>query len=214
LTEAIIKGVGLGLILALSVGPVIFTILKQSINNGHRGGFSFVAGVWISDIVLVLVSNFFTQLVRELLEFKSLIGYIGSSFLIGMGIYYIFFKKVNLNVAETKIIQRFSKSDFTRIALSGFFINTLNPSVILFWLINATAFAATNTLSERIIIFSVCLLLNIIADILKVMMAGKIRENLTPRHILLINKISGSILVIFGLVLIYGAIYMGDKGGH
>ena len=214
MTEAIIKGVGLGLILALSVGPVIFTILKQSINNGHRGGFSFVAGVWISDIVLVLVSNFFTQLVKELLEFKSLIGYIGSSFLIGMGIYYIFFKKVNLNAAETKIIQRFSKSDFTRIALSGFFINTLNPSVILFWLINATAFAATNTLSERIIIFSVCLLLNIIADILKVMMAGKIRESLTPRHILLINKISGSILVIFGLVLIYGAIYMGDKGGH
>jgi threonine/homoserine/homoserine lactone efflux protein len=214
LTEAIIKGVGLGLILALSVGPVIFTILKQSINNGHRGGFSFVAGVWISDIVLVLVSNFFTQLVKELLEFKSMIGYIGSSFLIGMGIYYIFFKKVNLNAAETKIIQKFSKSDFTRIALSGFFINTLNPSVILFWLINATAFAATNTLFERVVIFSVCLLLNIIADILKVMMAGKIRESLTPRHILLINKISGSILVIFGLVLIYGAVYLGDKGGH
>ena len=214
MTEAIIKGVGLGLILALSVGPVIFTILKQSINNGHRGGFSFVAGVWISDIVLVLVSNFFTQLVKELLEFKSAIGYIGSSFLIGMGIYYIFFKKVNLNAAETKIIQKFSKSDFTRIALSGFFINTLNPSVILFWLINATAFAATNSLFERFIIFSVCLLLNIIADIMKVMMAGKIRESLTPRHILLINKISGSILVIFGLVLIYGAIYLGDKGGH
>jgi threonine/homoserine/homoserine lactone efflux protein len=214
LTEAIIKGVGLGLILALSVGPVIFTILKQSINNGHRGGFSFVTGVWISDIFLVVISNFFTQMVKELLEFKSLIGYIGSSFLIGMGIYYIFFKKVNLKGAETKIIQRFSKSDFTRIALSGFFINTLNPSVLLFWLINATAFAATNSLPERFIIFAVCLLLNIIADILKVMMAGKIRESLTPRHILLINKISGSILVIFGLVLMYGTIYLRDKAGH
>ncbi len=214
MTEAIIKGVGLGLILALSVGPVIFTVLKQSINNGHRGGFSFVAGVWISDIFLVVISNFFTQIVKELLEFKSLIGYIGSSFLIGMVIYYIFFKKVTLKAAETKIIQRFSKSDFTRIALSGFFINTLNPSVLLFWLINATAFAATNSLSERFIIFAVCLLLNIIADILKVLMAGKIRESLTPRHILLINKISGSILVIFGLVLLYGAIYLKDKAGH
>jgi len=214
LTEAIIKGVGLGLILALSVGPVIFTILKQSINNGHRGGFSFVAGVWISDILLVIISNFFTELVKELLAFKSVIGYIGSSFLIGMGIFYIFFKKVSLNVAETKIIQRFSKTDFTRIALSGFFINSLNPSVLLFWLINATAFAATHTLGERIIIFSVCLLLNIIADILKVMMAGKIRESLTPRHILLINKISGSILVIFGLVLLYGAVFLEAKAGH
>jgi len=50
--------------------------------------------------------------------------------------------------------------------------------------------------------------LNIIADILKVMMAGKIRESLTASHILLINKISGSILVIFGLVLMYGAFFM------
>ena len=99
MTEAIIKGVGLGLILALSVGPVIFTVLKQSINNGHRGGFSFVAGVWISDILLVLISNFFTQLVKELLEFRSVIGYVGSIFLIGMGVFYIFFKKVKLNAA-------------------------------------------------------------------------------------------------------------------
>jgi len=208
LTEAIIKGVGLGLILALSVGPVIFTVLKQSINNGHRGGFSFVAGVWLSDIVLVLISNFFTQLVKELLEFRSVIGYFGSIFLIGMGVFYIFFKKVKLNAAEARIIQRFSKTDFTKIALSGFFINTLNPSVLLFWLINATAFAATHSLSERFVIFSVCLVLNIIADILKVMMAGKIRESLTASHILLINKISGSILVIFGLVLMYGAFFL------
>ncbi len=149
-----------------------------------------------------------------MLEFKSLIGYIGSGFLIGMGIYYIFFKKVNLNVAEARILQKFSKTDFTKIALSGFLINTLNPSVLLFWLINATAFAATNSLSERFIIFAICLLVNIIADVLKVMMAGKIRESLTPRHILLINKISGSILVIFGLALMYGAVYLGDKGGH
>ena len=208
MTEAIIKGVGLGLILALSVGPVIFTVLKQSINNGHRGGFSFVAGVWLSDIVLVLISNFFTQLVKEVLEFRSVIGYFGSIFLIGRGVFYIFFKKVKLNAAEARIIQRFSKTDFTKIALSGFFINTLNPSVLLFWLINATAFAATHSLSERFVIFSVCLVLNIIADILKVMMAGKIRESLTASHILLINKISGSILVIFGLVLMYGAFFM------
>ena len=206
--DALVKGFAISLLLIFSVGPAAFTIIKQSINNGHRGGFSFVAGVWLSDIVLVLISNFFTQLVKEVLEFRSVIGYFGSIFLIGMGVFYIFFKKVKLNAAEARIIQRFSKTDFTKIALSGFFINTLNPSVLLFWLINATAFAATHSLSERFVIFSVCLVLNIIADILKVMMAGKIRESLTASHILLINKISGSILVIFALVLMYGAFFM------
>jgi hypothetical protein len=35
--EAVIKGFGLGLVLAVSVGPVIFTIIKKSINNGSKG---------------------------------------------------------------------------------------------------------------------------------------------------------------------------------
>ena len=204
--EAVLKGLGIGLILVLSVGPVIFTIIKQSINNGYKGGFSFVAGVWLSDILLVLFANFFSELVTELLAFKNTIAYIGSIFLAGMGIYYIFFKKVNLNAGETMVLRTFSKTDFSRIALSGFLINTLNPSVLIFWLINATAFATIHSFWERMIIFSVCLGMNMIADVLKVLMAGKIRNSLTPRHILLINKVSGTILVIFGAVLMYGAL--------
>jgi threonine/homoserine/homoserine lactone efflux protein len=201
------------LILALSVGPVIFTIIKQSINNGHRGGFSFVVGVWISDLVLVFVSNFFSEWVSEVLKFKQAIGYVGAAFLGGMGIFYIFFKKVNLKGAATLDVKTFSTTDFSKIALSGFLINTLNPNVIIFWLINATAFAAIHGLSDRIIIFSVCLLINMVADVAKVMMAGKIRNSLTPRHILLINRISGTILVIFAVVLLYGVLFLGDKQG-
>jgi threonine/homoserine/homoserine lactone efflux protein len=204
MTEAILKGLGLGVILALSVGPVIFTILKQSINNGHRGGFSFVAGVWISDIFLVVLSNTFSQLVTEALEFQSIIGYVGSIFLTGMGIYFVFFKKVKPAPEEGSGAIPFSRSDFMKVFLSGFFINTLNPSVILFWLVNATAFAASHTLWERVLIFSICLGMNMIADVLKVLMAGKIRQKLTVHNISVINKISGSILIIFGLALVYG----------
>ena len=92
--ESVIKGFGLGMILAISVGPVIFTILKQSLNNGQKGGFSFVAGVWFSDILLVIISNVFSNLVMSALEFKSTIAYVGAAFVISMGIYYLFFKNV------------------------------------------------------------------------------------------------------------------------
>lgn len=213
MTEAIIKGLGLGLILTLSVGPVIFTILKQSINNGHKGGFSFVAGVWISDLFLVILSNMFTEIVRQLLEFRSLIGYIGSAFLVAMGVYYVFFKKVKIKSDDFQNIPAFSKSDFAKTILSGFFINTLNPSVIFFWLINATAFAATHNIWQRILIFSVCLGINMIADVFKVMMAGRIRDKLTVHNISLINKISGTILMIFGFALLYGVIFIQPKVG-
>lgn len=121
------------------------------------------------------------------------------------------FKKVDIRAAATEEVRNFSTTDFTKIALSGFLINTLNPNVIFFWLFNATTFAALHGLRDRIIIFSVCLLINMLADVAKVMLAGKIRNSLTPRHILLINRISGTILVIFAAVLIYGVLFLDNK---
>jgi threonine/homoserine/homoserine lactone efflux protein len=67
--EAILKGIAMGLLLVISVGPVIFTVIKQSINNGRGGGFSFVIGVWVSDFLLVVLSNLFSALVTTLMSF-------------------------------------------------------------------------------------------------------------------------------------------------
>ena len=209
--EALLKGFALGFILALSVGPVIFTVIKQSINNGHKGGFSFVAGVWISDIFLVVLSNVLTELMKELLEYKKLIGYLGSIFLLGLGIYYLFFKKIKLNKDSEGNEIKFKKRHFAQIFLSGFFINTLNPSVIIFWLVNATAFAVTHTLQQRIIIFTTCLLINIVADSAKVLLAGNLRNRLNVHNISIITKISGSILIFFAIALLYGIVFFSDK---
>ena len=202
MTEAVLKGLALGFVLALSVGPIIFTIIKQSLNNGHKGGFSFVTGVWVSDIILVFLSNTVSSLVNQMLEHKSAIAIAGSAFLVSMGVYFAFFKKAHLPTdAEGKEI-RFRKRDMARIFASGFIINTLNPGVILFWLGNTTVLSVDHTLQERIIIFSVCLLINMGADVLKVMMAGRLRSKLTLRTLTIINKISGSLLIIFGLALV------------
>jgi hypothetical protein len=101
--EAILKGLAMGLLLVISVGPVIFTVIKQSINNGRGGGFSFVVGVWISDFLLVILSNLFSELVTTIMDFKMQIGIAGSTFLIGMGIFYIFFKKVHLHPEDISL---------------------------------------------------------------------------------------------------------------
>lgn len=211
MTEALVKGLALGLFLTLSVGPVIFTIVKLSLDYGKEGGFSFVAGVWLSDLVLIVVSNVFSEWVSQLLEHKQTIGYIGSSVLIIMGVYFALFKKVMLRTAKENKEFRFDVGHVVRLALSGFLINTFNPSVIFFWLINATAFAVTHTLRQRIIIFSVCLLFNIAADIGKIFLAGKLRDRLTLRNMTIINRISGTILIGFGLALFYSSFFLVHK---
>jgi hypothetical protein len=45
------------------------------------------------------------------------------------------------------------------------------------------------------------------ADVLKVTLAGKLRDKLTDKNISLINRLSGGLLIVFGLVLLFGVIY-------
>jgi hypothetical protein len=213
MVNAILNGLTLGLVLAISVGPVIFTIIKQSLNNGKEGGFSFVIGVWLSDAILIFISNVFSELVSSIMKFQTVLAVAGSIFLFSMGVYYLFFKKIILqNQGES--VQKFSKKDMLKILSSGFLINTLNPSVFLFWLGTATAFASQYGFLERITIFSVCLGVNIGADSLKVLLAGKLRSRLTLHNLNIINKISGSILIAFGISLLIGTLFFKGAISH
>jgi threonine/homoserine/homoserine lactone efflux protein len=212
--KAVLTGLTLGFALALSVGPIIFTIIKQSLDNGHKGGFSFVAGVWVSDILLVLLSNTLTAVVSSLDEHKKVVGALGGSFLILMGLYFAFFKKVTLANEADGPPARFRKRDMARIFASGFIINTLNPGVIFFWLGNTTLMSARFTLNERIVVFSVCLLVNMSADVVKVMMADKLRSRLTVKTLSIINKIAGALLVIFGVALAYDVLFLHRISTH
>ncbi len=208
--DSLLKGFAISLLLVFSVGPIVFTIIKQSINNGHAGGFSFVAGVWISDFLIVILSNVFSELVSDLLVFKKIIGLTGSVFLIGMGMYYLFFKKIKeRNVEEAAI--KISARTHAKLIASGFLINTLNPAVFAFWLTTATTLAISNTVKERIVIFSTCIIVNLTADILKVVLAGKLSNKLTHKNIVVINRISGSLLLIFGTLLLLGVLYTTTK---
>ncbi len=207
--EVMLKGLTFGLLLSISVGPVLFSIIKQSLNNGHRGGLAFVFGVSVSDITLVLISNIFTELFESLKVYKTEVGVVGCIFLVSMGVYFLFFKKVKVN-DEGKQVFKFRKRDYAKIFLSGFFMNTLNPAVFIFWITTSTA-VITHSIQDKIIIFTTCLLWMLGADILKVMLAGKIRNRLTPHNIHIINRVNGIILIVFGFALIWGLLIYGKR---
>jgi threonine/homoserine/homoserine lactone efflux protein len=214
MTEAFLKGVAISLLLIFSVGPVIFTIIKQSVNHGRRGGFSFVTGVWLSDIIWIVLSMGFGEVVKTLMDFKIPIGIAGCGFLIGMGIYFAFFKKIKprrlqepVEIAGDDKIAEGGNTNYFAIFTSGFLINTLNPAVISFWVIMAASLSAIYSFNEQVIVFSTCLVINMLADVGKVLGAGFIGKKLSDHNILLINKISGFLYLTFGIIILTGIIY-------
>jgi len=207
----ILKGLLLGLILSISIGPVIFAILKQSLTNGHKAGYIFVAGVSMSDISLLFICNFFTSFFTLALAHKAFIAMLGAGFLLVMSLYTLFFKKIIFEQGEVSKEKLMTKRDLVSTFLSGFFMNTLNPSVFLFWFawtaaISANAEETDSPLIYRILVFGTCLLFVLLSDLVKVKLAGKLRPRLTLQNMIIINRISGLIILIFSAALFYGAL--------
>lgn len=210
--DAVIKGVTLGLLLAISVGPIVFTVIKQSLNNGLKGGFAFIAGIFLSDVFLVICCNFFTQFFKILSHYDTQLGITGSILLIIVGIYFLFFKKVSVSENGQQLVL-FSTKDYAKMFFAGAVMNMLNPGIIVFWFVWATAYISYS-LNQRMIIFGLALLIAFGADIAKVFLADKIRKKLTPKNIHRINQLNGIILIGFGIALLWGLVVYGKSGGH
>lgn len=206
----IIKGLLLGLILSISLGPVIFAILKQSITNGRRAGYIFVAGVSTSDIALLLIANIFTSIFLLVLDHKAFIAMAGAGFLLLLGLYTLFFKKIKIEYDEKGEEKVFRKRDYLGIYISGFLMNTLNPSVFIFWFawtaaIGASAAETNNPVQYKFLVFATCLVFLLLSDLIKVALASRLRPSLTEKNLIWINRLSAIIILVFSAALFWGA---------
>ena len=207
----IIKGLLLGLILSISLGPVIFAILKQSITNGRRAGYIFVAGVSTSDIGLLLIANIFTSIFLLVLDHKAFIAMAGAGFLLLLGLYTLFFKKIKIEYDEKGEEKVFRKRDYLGIYISGFLMNTLNPSVFIFWFawtaaIGASAAETNNPVQYKFLVFATCLVFLLLSDLIKVALASRLRTSLTEKNLIWINRLSAIIILVFSAALFFGAL--------
>ena len=207
----IIKGLLLGLILSISLGPVIFAILKQSITNGRRAGYIFVAGVSTSDIGLLLIANIFTSIFILVLDHKAFIAMAGAGFLLLLGLYTLFFKKIKIEYDEKGEEKVFRKRDYLGIYISGFLMNTLNPSVFIFWFawtaaIGASAAETNNPVQYKFLVFATCLVFLLLSDFIKVALASRLRPSLTEKNLIWINRLSAIIILVFSAALFWGAL--------
>ncbi|MFY7899809.1 MAG: LysE family translocator [Chitinophagaceae bacterium] len=202
---ALLKGVGLGFLLAISMGPIIFAIIKQSISNGHKAGYAFIIGVSLSDITVVFICNVFTNLFEAALKHQTFIAIVGSIFLLAAGIYTFFFKKEQ--VYDDAILNKaYKKREYIAIAAGGFFMNILNPGIFLFWLLWSTTILADSLTHEnpfqyRLVVYITCLVFVFISDVAKVQLSNILRPKLTPKNMHHINQLSGLILMGFGIGL-------------
>ncbi|PLW92799.1 MAG: lysine transporter LysE [Marinilabiliales bacterium] len=200
------EGMLLGLILAITLGPAFFTIIQTSIDKGFLPAFQIAIGVSISDIAVIFITYLGLSQIIENDMVKIYTGIAGGIILVLFGIY-TFYKKPDIikrRSSKTKTPKRKSNL-FTNLA-KGFFLNIVNPFVILFWItiIGYVSHAAPyGKMDEYAIMFFSGTIITVFAtDTLKSFIGYKIKKYLKPRIQLTINRIVGIVLVGFGIVLI------------
>jgi threonine/homoserine/homoserine lactone efflux protein len=195
-SDAILHGVIIALLIAISVGPTLFAVIRYSMHHSYKAGLAFVVGVSLSDIIYVTLANMASGWLSFLEQHEREVGIIGAFLFMTMGLY-AFFKKYKpkkppRNIQELQI----SGTTYAKIGLSGFVMNSLNPGVIIYWVTTATLVTG-EPWNVRLVLFGTCLGLVLLIDFAKVLLADKIRRHLTLRKIMYLNKVSA--LIIFAL---------------
>ncbi len=205
--EALLGGLLFGLGLSLSMGPVLFAIIRNSVSSGTRAGISFVLGVNMADISFIVTSLWMSRYLAKLGTYQYWIGLIGACLFIIFGLIG-FFKKENLfQYRESQKQAEMSGGGLVKFWISGFFFNLLNPGAIALWLsINLAAVSYSQ--SEKMVFFIVILIIVLLSDVFKVFLAGLLKKKLTVRNIVYVNKISSAILILFGIIILIRTLYI------
>ena len=202
----LLQGIVLGLSLSFMIGPLLFAILQAGIERGFRAGLAVAGGIWLSDVLYVLALRFGMDGLATLTAlpgFRLWAGIAGGLVLAGFGLANLLMKAKtpeNMDAAQTL---RHSKSLF-RYALRGFLLNTINPFTVFFWLGIAGAVIIPNRWNDLqiLIFFGGMLGTLVLTDIIKAYAAKRIRVFLTPRHVFLVRRCIGVLLLVFGAVLV------------
>ena len=207
--DAIVKGLLVGLFMAISVGPTLFAVIKYSINYSYRAGLAFVLGVSLSDILFVTVANITAHWLEMLKPYERYLAFGGAGLLMIMGLAGLIRKQKQAHPDSSPVAIK--NSHYAKIFISGFLVNTLNPGALITWL-GAVTLIANTTAWYRVILFGTCLIIILGVDFSKVFLAEKIKRFLTTKRIVYVQKFSSICLFLIGATILVGAILNTESG--
>lgn len=193
-------------LLTFSFGPAFFALINTGIKHGYKTGAFLAMGVVFSDLFLcILVCMLVHFGMSNLLhseKTQTFFGIIGGIVLIFFGAF--FFKKIPVKTDDTIDIKNQLPSPKVML-LKGFLLNLFNPTVWLLWLANVTAIAKPleYNIYKMLIFFLFVLTAVLFVELFKVKLANRIKHYLTAKIMMIINYMTGTSLIIFGLLLIY-----------
>lgn len=203
----ILKGILIGIIASAPMGPVGILCIQRTLNKGRWYGFVTGIGAAVSDLIYALMTGFGMSFVLDFINnptTKFYLQIIGSVMLLLFGIY-------TFLSDPTKRIRKsgHSKGTLWHNALTAFIVTFSNPLIIFLFMSTFAlfAFVIPQHPVEMIIGFG-----SIISGALLwwyglTWLVDKIRNKFDQTGIIIINRVIGTVVILFSVVCIIGTVF-------
>jgi len=207
--HALFQGIILGITVSISLGPALLALLQTSIKHGIKTGIFLALGIFTSDLFVVAGAYFgATQIVTNQTT-NIIFGLFGGIVLTIFGLISIL-HKVNLKeqvevISEIKV----KRPGVIRYYFKGFILNIANPFLWAFWITSMLAISSSYRGQKLLItlFFAGTLGTILVTDIVKCILANKIKVANNPYVRLWINRIVGTIFILFGIFVLVNVIW-------
>ena len=137
----LLPGALLGIIAALSPGPLMALIVSETLKNGFGGGMRIAVTPVLTDIPFIIGAFVIARSIESSIVLLAVISFIGAMFMA-----YLAYK----NFSAKKSDFSFTPSSSVGSLKKGMVVNLLNPNMYIYWFSIATPVFAVGTVVQNV----------------------------------------------------------------
>ncbi len=204
--EIVLKGLIIGLSVSVPLGPIGMLCIQRTLNRGRKFGLITGLGATTSDIIYAIITMFFLNFVIGIVEqYQTIIQLVGSVVIALFGVWIY-----RSNPVVQPLLQDKPDNNFLSDYISSLLLTLSNP-LILFVMIALFSQLEFVT-SETSIMMHLIGLISIVggAFIWWFILTGfssRFRNKLNFRGLKIVNRVVGSIIIVFGIIGIITLFY-------
>lgn len=199
------EGILIGFLASIPLGPIGIICIQRTLSGTHLSGFISGLGAATADTIFATLAIFSVSLMTNFMDaHKMWFTSIGGILIIVLG-FMIFYKRVKRPGAGRR-----SRSGLLSDYFSVLFLTLTNPAYILIFI---TLFAALNISAEHdgSYLVTLAVLLGVLVGasswwLLLTSIINRLRKRFKLRHIWWISKVTGAIIILFGILIILGMV--------
>ena len=208
--QLVLAGIGVGLLVAAPIGPVNVLCIQRAVTKGFWGGVAAGIGAMLGDGLLAAIAAFSVTAISDvMIAYSGPIQLLGGVLLITFGIGLLFTPPMLLITPA----QKFHLWDHWGIIPQTFFLTISNPGAILGMLALigglGSLIGGLDTYLEALLLVVSVMGGSLLWWLGLSELIATIRHRLTEGRLKLINRIAGTLLIAFGVVLLFNELVLG-----